>query len=93
MLTWFQALQVSEQKHAGVTNPSHDVWFAGAEGSYRHGVASTLGKEVLGDTIGVAVALLAARVVVALGCALLKQHFVKNLRKYKLILRSPYLRI
>ena len=80
-------MQVPEQGLAGVTDPSHDVRFAGAEGSYRHGVASTLGKEVLGDTIGVAVALLAARVVVALGCALLKQHYVKKLRKYLLVLR------
>ena len=80
-------MQVPEQRLAGVTDPSHDVWFAGTEGSYRHGVASTLGKEVLGDTIGVAVALLAARVVIALGSALLKQHYVKKLRKYLLVLR------
>ena len=61
------ALKVPVERFALVTDPSCHVLLASAQSAFGDGVAAAFGEKILGHTGGIAVALLATRVVVPLG--------------------------
>jgi hypothetical protein len=63
-------LQIPEKGLADIADSSHDIGLTGTERPLGDSIATPEGKEVFGDTIRVAIALLARWVVVPFGCTL-----------------------